>query len=178
MHHEHPYPARYRFWIPLIAVVYLLVIFSLLFGITAARFRAGANGSAQIHIASFAANTATVTGGDLTVDCSADETTATYTFSVSNYKDGVTAEVDIGYWITVAVSSPLPSGVNMSIDGKSGTTSNDGLVYSFESDTWVMTAGTKQTTNHTLTFTVDPDALTDSVQIDNVNVSVTVEQIN
>ena len=178
MHHEHSYPARYRFWIPLIAVVYLLVIFSLLFGITAARFRAGANGSAQIRIASFAANAATVTGGDLAIDCAADETTATYTFSVSNYKDGITAEVDIGYWVTVTLSSPLPNGLTMSIDGISGTASDDGLVYSFESDTWIMTAGTQQTANHTLTFTVDPDAITDSVQIENVNVSVTVEQIN
>lgn len=167
-----------RLRLSLMAVICVLAAISVLLGTTIARFWGETNGTAQIRIAAFAADAAAVTTGDLSIDYSAAETAASYSFTVSNHKDGITAEVDVGYSVTVTLSAALPDGLTLTLDGISGTASDDGLTYSFEDPAWVLSAGTASTAAHELTFSADSSVLTEALAISKISVSVLAEQVN
>ena len=178
MRNKHSPPGQHQLWSPLRAAAYLLVFSVFLCGITMAHYHGSAYGNMQIHVAAFAADAAAVTTGDLSIDCLAGETAVSYSFTVCNHKDDITAEVDVGYSVTVTLSAALPNGLTLTLDGIGGTISDDGLAYSFEDPAWVLSAGTASTASHELTFTADPAVLVESVVVDTIKVSVVAEQVN
>lgn len=154
----------------------ILTVISLLMGATAARYCNIVFGSSGINVAAFAVDAATITTGDLSIDCSSEQTAASYVFAVSNQKGGVTAEVDIRYSVTVSLSSALPDGLTLTLDGISGTASDDGLSHFFEDPAWVLSAGSSTAAEHTLTFSANADVIAEDSSIDTISICVTAEQ--
>ena len=154
----------------------ILTVISLLIGATAARYGNIVFGTSGINVAAFAVDAATVTTGDLFIDCSSEQTAASYVFAVSNQRGSVTAEVDISYSVTVNLSTALPDGLTLTLDGISGTASNDGLSHFFEDPSWVLSAGSSATAEHTLTFSANADVIAEDSSIDTISICVTAEQ--
>ena len=154
----------------------ILTVISLLMGATAARYGNIVFGASGINVAAFAVDAATVTTGDLSIDCSSEQTAASYVFAVSNQRGSVTAEVDISYSVTVNLSTALPDGLTLTLDGISGTASNDGLSHFFEDPSWVLSAGSSATAEHTLTFSANADVIAEDSSIDTISICVTAEQ--
>ena len=154
----------------------ILTVISLLIGATAARYGNIVFGTSGINVAAVAVDAATVTTGDLSIDCSSEQTAASYVFAVSNQRGSVTAEVDISYSVTVNLSTALPDGLTLTLDGISGTASNDGLSHFFEDPSWVLSAGSSATAEHTLTFSANADVIAEDSSIDTISICVTAEQ--
>ena len=55
---------------------------------------------------------------NLTIDCERGITTASYNFTVTNTKEGKTAELAFKYDVIVAFPEALPNGVSVTVDGK------------------------------------------------------------
>ena len=144
---------------------------------------------------SFAKNFSSSTGGDnaqvsaliidlrvsssdnLTIDCGQGITTAEYNFTVTNTKDGKTAETSFRYDVIVTLPEALPEGVSITVDGKIGTASSDRKKVTIK-DVGRFAAGNSQTHNHSLVFSVVNEAflLRDYV-FANISVSVRAEQV-
>lgn len=154
----------------------ILTVISLLMGATAARYCNIVFGTSGINVAAFAVDAATITIGDLSIDCSSEQTEVSYVFAVSNQRGSVTAEVDISYSVTVNLSTALPDGLTLTLDGISGTASDDGLSHFFEDPAWVLSAGSSATAEHTLTFSANADVITEDNCIDTISICVTAEQ--
>lgn len=144
---------------------------------------------------SFAKNLSSSTGGDnaqvsaliidlrvsssdnLTIDCGQEITTAEYNFTVSNTKDGKTAETSFKYDVIVTLPEALPEGISITVDGTSGTASSDGKTVTF-TEVGHFAAGNPQTHNHSLVFSVVNEAfLSRDYVFANISVSVRAEQV-
>ncbi len=144
---------------------------------------------------SFAKNLSSSSGGDnaqvsvliidlrgsssdnLTIDCERGITTASYNFTVTNTKEGKTAELAFKYDVIVTFPEALPNGVSVTVDGKSGTVSADGKTVTI-ADVGRFTAGKSQTYVHTLVFSVvDESILLRDYVFTNTGVSVRAEQV-
>lgn len=144
---------------------------------------------------SFAKNLSSSTGGDnaqvsaliidlrvsssdnLTIDCGQKITTAEYNFTVTNTKDGKTAETSFKYDVIVTLPEALPEGISITVDGTSGTASSDGKTVTF-TEVGHFAAGTPQTHNHSLVFSVVNEAfLSRDYVFANISVSVRAEQV-
>ena len=157
MHKPSPPSRSQALRLSAVAAIVVLAVISLLVGATTARYSNIVFGTSGINVAAFAVDAATVTSGDLSIDCSSEQMAASCVFAVSNQKGGVTAEVDIRYCVTVNLSTALPDGLTLMLDGIRGTASDDGLSYSFEDPAWVLSAGSSTTVEHTLTFSANAD---------------------
>ena len=144
---------------------------------------------------SFAKNLSSSTGGDnaqvsaliidlrvsssdnLTIDCGQEITTAEYNFTVTNTKDGKTAETSFKYDVIVTLPEALPEGVSITVDGKIGTASSDRKKVTIK-DVERFEAGNSKTHNHALVFYVVKEGmlLRDYV-FANISVSVRAEQV-
>ena len=144
---------------------------------------------------SFAKNFSSSTGGDnaqvsallvdlrvnssdhLTIDCGQEIMTAQYTFTVTNTKDGKTAETSFKYDVIVTLPEALPEGISITVDGKIGTASSDRKKVTIK-DVGRFAAGKSQTHNHSLVFSVVNEGflLRDYV-FANISVSVRAEQV-
>ena len=150
---------------------------------------------ATVSGVSFAKNLSSSTGGDnaqvsalimdlrvsssdhLTIDCGLEITTAEYSFTVSNTKDGKTAETSFKYDVIVTLPEALPEGISITVDGTSGTASSDGKTVTF-TEVGRFAAGNSQTHNHSLAFyVVDVGLLSRDYVFANINVSVRAEQV-
>ena len=144
---------------------------------------------------SFAKNFSSSTGGDnaqvsaliidlrvsssdnLTIDCGQGITTAEYNFTVTNTKDGKTAETSFRYDVIVTLPEALPEGVSITVDGKIGTASSDRKTVTIK-DVGRFAAGNSQTHNHSLVFSVVNEAfLSRDYVFANISVSVRAEQV-
>ena len=144
---------------------------------------------------SFAKNFSSSTGGDnaqvsaliidlrvsssdnLTIDCGQGITTAEYNFTVTNTKDGKTAETSLRYDVIVTLPEALPEGVSITVDGKIGTASSDRKTVTIK-DVGRFAAGNSQTHNHSLVFSVVNEAfLSRDYVFANISVSVRAEQV-
>lgn len=142
-----------------------------------AAMRSQSTGNDSIEVAAFAVSAAPVAGDDLALNCNTGMTSGTYEFAVSNSKNGTVSDVDIIYSIEITFSAPLEEGILLQLDGLSGTASLDRKTYTFENKgVWVLSKGTAQSSSHSLTFTVDPNAVTHNIDIANVMVKVVAEQ--
>lgn len=150
---------------------------------------------ATVSGVSFAKNLSSSTGGDnaqvsalimdlrvsssdhLTIDCGLAITTAEYSFTVSNTKDGKTAETSFKYDVIVTLPEALPEGISITVDGTSGTASSDGKTVTF-TEVGRFAAGNSQTHNHSLVFyVVDVGLLSRDYVFANTSVSVRAEQV-
>lgn len=144
---------------------------------------------------SFAKNLSSSTGGDnaqvsaliidlrvsssdnLAIDCGLGITTAEYHFTVSNTKDGKTAETSFKYDVIVTLPETLPEGISITVDGKIGTASSDRKKVTIK-DVGRFAAGNSQTNDHTLVFFVVNEAfLSRDYVFANISVSVRAEQV-
>ena len=144
---------------------------------------------------SFAKNFSSSTGGDnaqvsaliidlrasssdnLTIDCGQGITTAEYNFTVTNTKDGKTAETSFRYDVIVTLPEALPEGVSITVDGKIGTASSDRKTVTIK-DVGRFAAGNSQTHNHSLVFSVVNEGfLSRDYVFANISVSVRAEQV-
>ena len=144
---------------------------------------------------SFAKNFSSSTGGDnaqvsaliidlrvsssdnLTIDCGQGITTTEYNFTVTNTKDGKTAETSFRYDVIVTLPEALPEGVSITVDGKIGTASSDRKKVTIK-DVGRFAAGNSQTHNHALVFSVVNEAfLSRDYVFANISVSVRAEQV-
>lgn len=178
MHKPSPPSRSQALRLSAVVAIVVLAVISLLVGATAARYCNIVFGTSGINVAAFAVDAATVTSGDLSIDCSSEQTEASYVFAVSNQKGGVTAEVDISYSVTVNLSTALPDGLTLMLDGIRGTASDDGLSHFFEDPAWVLSAGSSTAAEHSLTFSANADTITEDSSIDTISISVTAEQVS
>ena len=144
---------------------------------------------------SFAKNLSSSSGGDnaqvsvliidlrgsssdnLTIDCERGITTASYNFTVTNTKDGKTAELSFKYDVIVRFNEALPEGIAISVDKINGTVSSDRKTVTI-SDVGRFTAGETQTREHTMVFSVvNASFLSQDYLFENISVSVRAEQI-
>lgn len=144
---------------------------------------------------SFAKNFSSSTGGDnaqvsaliidlrvsssdnLTIDCGQGITTAEYNFTVTNTKDGKTAETSFKYDVIVTLPEALPEGISITVDGKIGTASSDRKKVTIK-DVGRFAAGNSQTHNHSLVFSVVNEGfLSRDYVFANISVSVRAEQV-
>lgn len=145
-----------------VCLAYLLVCTLLFTGISFSRFASTRASSDTARVAA---------GVIATPEGNWDDTTNTYTFTVSNYKGNTTSEVAIAYDVVVELDKALPQGVTMELDGKS--VSSDGTTYTFQ-NAGTLVAGKSQANEHTLTFS---GSTTEMSSID-VTVSVIAQQID
>ena len=114
---------------------------------------------------------------NLTIDCGQEITTAEYNFTVTNTKDGKTAETSFRYDVIVTLPEALPEGVSITVDGKIGTASSDRKTVTIK-DVGRFAAGNSQTHNHSLVFSVVNEAfLSRDYVFANISVSVRAEQV-
>lgn len=144
---------------------------------------------------SFAKNFSSSTGGDnaqvsaliidlrvsssdnLMIDCGQGITTAEYNFTVTNTKDGKTAETSFKYDVIVTLPEALPEGISITVDGKIGTASSDRKKVTIK-DVGRFVAGNSQTHNHSLVFSVVNEGfLSRDYVFANISVSVRAEQV-
>ncbi len=144
---------------------------------------------------SFAKNFSSSTGGDnaqvsaliidlrvsssdnLMIDCGQGITTAEYNFTVTNTKDGKTAETSFKYDVIVTLPEALPEGISITVDGKIGTASSDRKKVTIK-DVGRFAAGNSQTHNHSLVFSVVNEGfLSRDYVFANISVSVRAEQV-
>ena len=144
---------------------------------------------------SFAKNLSSSTGGDnaqvsaliidlrvsssdnLAIDCGQEIMTAEYHFTVTNTKDGKTAETSFKYDVIVTLPEALPEGISVTVDGKIGTASSDRKTVTIK-DVGRFAAGNSQTHNHSLVFyVVDVGLLSRDYVFANISISVRAEQV-
>lgn len=113
----------------------------------------------------------------LTIDCGLGILTAGYSFTVSNTKDGKTAETSFKYDVIVTLPEALPEGISVTVDGTGGTASPDGKTVTF-TEVGRFAAGNAQTRSHSLVFSVaDVGLLSRDYVFANTSVSVRAEQV-
>ena len=114
---------------------------------------------------------------NLTIDCGQGIPTAAYNFTVTNTKDGKTAELSFRYDVIVTFAEALPQGISITVDGTSGTASSDGKTVTF-TEVGRFAAGISQTNDHTLVFSVVNESfLVKDYVFANTSVSVRAEQV-
>lgn len=157
----------------------IVLVLTISVGATLAAMYSRTGGSASTSVAVFAFDAGNTTNGNLTMDCNNGNTEVSYQFWVTNQKNSKISDVSILYSIQVHLPSVLPSGLTMEIDGVKGTASADGLTYTFtNNNAWYLVNGSSGTNNHTLTFTVDPNAVTKNYTLSGITINVVAEQID
>ena len=169
-------PARRR--LPLAVYLTFLLVAALAFtGASFASYKTVATSSDSARVARFVVTAAKSEGQreDLTLDSA--NTSATYTFTVSNNKDGKVNETATKYDVVVTFSKEL-TGVTLTL--KNGNkditgTTTDNVTYTFK-DVGTFAAGTTQEHNLTLTFAANADAASGSWS--NIKITVNAEQVD
>lgn len=155
-------------------LLYLLVVSFLLTGMSLSRYVTATSGGDTARVAGTAVSTQ-VTQGNGSIALTQPGATAGYSFSVTNSRGGTISQVALQYDVIVEVGEPLPAGVELRLDGKTGQLDPEGKTYTFV-DVGTFGAGNEDTHPHTLTFAAT-DVLDEVVSI-NVTVSVRAEQID
>lgn len=164
----------------MIAVCVLLIaaIATLSVGITLAKMVSTASGSDSAQVAAFIVEATGEDTDTLEIDCGKADRTVSYTFAVTNTKDGKTAEVAFSYNVIVTLPEALPDGITMTLDGKTGTASSDNKTVTF-ADKGHFEAGSSQTNTHRLVFSVpDADSILQDYVFENTIVSIRAEQLD
>lgn len=161
---------------PVLLVVLLLAALLATFGGSYALYQSSATVTVGTAGVAAYAVSAGSSSGNLEIDCNDVDTSESFNFWVKNSKGGKAAEVAVQYSVDVALSSALPTGIAMQLDGANGVKSGDGKTYTFTGGTFE--AGVEGTGNHALTFIVDPDEIENSVEISNIVLTVRTEQID
>lgn len=111
-------------------------------------------------------DTARVAAPRLAAEINADDTTSTYTLTVTNVENGAVCEVALRYDVVITLDEKLPDGVTLTMDGKAVVfNGTDGRVVG----AGALPAGTGDTQTHTLAVNGTPDTSRE------LTVAVTVE---
>ena len=163
----------------MVAIVILLItaIVTLMVGITLAKMVSTAGGSDSAQVAAFIVEAEEGTPSALKIDCNTDIKTASYTFAVTNTKDGKTAEVSVKYDLIVTLPEALPAGVTMTINGKSANVSVDGKTHTFK-DAGMFKAGQEAKDNYILAFRANTYLVEEDYMFEKIQVSVRTEQVD
>ena len=114
-----------------------------------ARYSTKADGEDSARVAKF--NVAAEWSGNVTVDASLGQTGGEYKFTVTN-----NSEVAITYDLVITFEGGIPSYAQVSLDGKSGTSDGNSIIFSHVASLAPSTTDTQRT----LTFTVDLEKFT------------------
>ena len=160
-----------------VALVATMLLLPLMANSVSARFFSSSSDSDGARVAKFdVAVQGDTTNMQLSIDSSAGESTAAWSFSVTN-----NSEVAVSYRVKVVLPSALPSGVSMQVDGKdplqSPAADATEFVYVFAGqDRLDALEATAQ--QHVLTFLVDENTLEADVSLSGIQVIVDVTQLD
>ena len=159
----------------------LVVLFATLLasasGVSFAKNLSSSNGDDNAQVSALIIDLRVSSSDNLTIDCGQEIMTAEYNFTVTNTKDGKTAETSFKYDVIVTFAETLPEGVSITVDGKIGTASSDRKKVTVK-DVGVFAAGISQTNDHTLVFSVVNESfLVKDYVFANTSVSVRAEQV-
>ena len=158
-------------------VILLVILLAAASGVSFAKNLSSSNGGDSAQVSGFIIDLRGSSSDNLTIDCGQKITTAAYNFTVTNTKDGKTAETSFKYDVIVTLTEALPEGVSITVDGTAGTASSDRKKITI-TDVGRFAAGTSQTHDHTLTFSVvDESFLSRDYVFANTSVSVRAEQV-
>lgn len=158
-----------------------------------AKFFSTANLSASASVAAFVleANGMFQAGepieNSLVIDCSAGTLIAEYPFSVTNDKEGTTAEVSIRYNVIVTLpnNQALPNGVTMKLQDKNNqilsnvTENNTANTYTYTyENAGSFNKAQPDIHEYKLIFEVNQDLLKEDVTLTGINVSIYAQQID
>ena len=160
------------------ALIFLLATFlTTASGVSFAKKLSSSSGGDNAQVSSLIVDLWGSSSDNLTIDCGQGVTAAAYNFSVTNTKDGKTAEMSFRYDVIVTLPEAFPQGISITVDGTSGTVSSDEKTVTF-TDVGRFEAGNPQTHDHTMVFSVvDASFLSKDYVFTNTSVSVRAEQI-
>lgn len=159
----------------------LVVLFATLLasasGVSFAKNLSSSTGDDNAQVSALIMDLRVSSSDNLTIDCGQGIMTTEYNFTVTNTKDGKTAETSFKYDVIVTLPEALPEGISITVDGKIGTASSDRKKVTIK-DVGRFAAGNSQTHDHSLVFSVVNEAflLRDYV-FANISVSVRAEQV-
>ena len=158
-------------------VILSAAIFIMACGVSFAKNLSSSTGDDNAQVSALIIDLRVSSSDNLMIDCGQEIMTAEYNFTVTNTKDGKTAETSFKYDVIVTLPEALPEGVSITVDGKIGTASSDRKKVTIK-DVGRFAAGNSQTHNHALVFSVVNEAflLRDYV-FANISVSVRAEQV-
>lgn len=169
-------PTRRR--LPLAVYLAFLLVAALAFtGASFASYKAEAASSDSARVARFAVAAAKDASQRESLTLDSSNTSAAYTFTVSNNDGGKVNETATSYDVVVTFPQEL-TGVTLTL--KNGNkditgTTTDNVTYTFK-DVGTFAAGTKQNDTLTLTFTADTNTASDSWS--NIKITVNAEQVD
>ena len=158
-------------------VILLAILLAAASGVSFAKNLSSSSGGDNAQVSVLIIDLKGSSSDNLTIDCGQGITTAAYNFTVANTKDGKTAEISFRYDVIVTLPEALPEGVSVTVDGTAGTASSDRKKITI-TDVGRFAAGTSQTHDHTLVFSVvDKGLLLKDYVFANTSVSVRAEQV-
>ena len=158
-------------------VILSAAIFVMACGVSFAKNLSSSSGGDNARVSVLIMDARGSSSDNLMIDCGQGFTKASYNLVVTNTKDGKTAELSFKYDVIVRFNEALPEGIAISVDKINGTVSSDRKTVTI-SDVGRFTAGTTQTREHTMVFSVvNANFLLRDYVFKNVNVSVRAEQI-
>ena len=158
-------------------VIFFVVLLASASGVSFAKNFSSSTGGDNAQVSALLVDLRVNSSDHLTIDCGQEIMTAEYTFTVTNTKDGKTAETSFKYDVIVTLPEALPEGISVTVDGKIGTASSDRKKVTIK-DVGRFAAGNSQTYNHSLVFSVvDVGLLSRDYDFANTSVSVRAEQL-
>ena len=146
-------------------------------GVSLAKIFSSSNGGDNAQVSVMVVDLKGSSSDNLTIDCGQGIAAASYNFSITNTKDGKTAELSFKYDVIVSLLEALPEGISVTVDGTIGTLSSDRKTVTI-ADVGRFAAGKSQTREHTLVFSVvDESSLMKDYVFANTSISVRAEQI-
>ena len=145
---------------------------------TVAKWRSAFSGTTNAKVAAFVVDVNEQSSDQLNINCNQGQNIVTYQFSVSNKKNDATSEVAIDYKVIVSLPNELPEGLSMEIDGVKGVAGLNKKIYTFTHDTWTFKPSIAKENVHRLTFTADPTILDYNFDMEDIAISVKLQQIN
>lgn len=158
-------------------VIFFVVLLASASGVSFAKNLSSSTGGDNAQVSALLVDLRVNSSDHLTIDCGQEIMTAEYNFTVTNTKDGKTAETSFKYDVIVTLPEALPEGISVAVDGKIGTASSDRKKVTIK-DVGRFAAGNSQTHNHRLVFSVvDVGLLSRDYVFANTSVSVRAEQL-
>ena len=158
-------------------VILLVILLAAASGVSFAKNLSSSSGGDSAQVSVPIIDIRVSSSDNLTIDCGQGITTAEYNFTVTNTKDGKTAETSFKYDVIVTLPEALPQGISITVDGKGGAASSDRKTVTVK-DVGSFAAGNSQTNDHTLVFSVVNESfLVKDYVFANTSVSVRAEQV-
>ena len=158
-------------------VIFFVALLASASGVSYAKNLSSSTGGDNAQVSTLIIDLRVSSSDNLTIDCGQEIMTAEYNFTVTNTKDGKTAETAFKYDVIVTLPEALPEGISIIVDGKVGTASSDRKKVTIK-DVGRFAAGNSQTRNHSLVFyVVDVGLLPQDYVFANISVSVRAEQV-